>query len=71
MLIVLILLIAPCLLESIQRSIRQGRERISTSADLDTVAEQHVRAAVDPSPDSTVKSRRNRRQVRRNHGQVS
>ena len=71
MFIVPILLIAPYLLESIQRSSRQGRERISTSADLDTVAEQHVRAAVDPGPDSTVKSRRNRRQVRRNHGQVS
>ena len=60
-----------CLLESIQRSIRQGRERIGTSADLDTVAEHHVTVAVDPRPDSTVKSRSNRRQVRRNHGQVS
>ena len=61
----------PCLLDSIGRSIRQGRERIGTSADLEPVAGQHFRAAVDPRPDSTVKSRRNRRQVLRNHGQVS
>ena len=57
------MLIAPCLVESIQRSIRQGRETIDTSADLEPVAKQPVRAVVDPSSDSTVKSPRNHRQA--------